>query len=375
MLPLLDKLGFPSDEESRRVLVDTPQWPQQLHPTLANMREGIAWLVQDAKPGDSLLFHYSGHGGRMPRTDGRSEWHETLCPVDMDSAGMLLDAELFETLVRPLPSGCRLTCILDSCHSGGVLDLPFIFVGTQENLASALAGEAAQMAMSKNWLQDWQVWRDDDDPAMLLSDVAAMGMDLWGLWGKYRETREANEEGFRTDEVENAGVAVGEVVAFTGCASEQTSADVGDVGVATCCWKERAGLEVEPGALTSAFIEAMEAGGEETYVQLLEHLRQRLESAGFSQVPQLASSLILDLNTPFSVDKITPPPQPGRPSGQTAMDRDVIGYNGCADQNQGSVFSDMLAGVQNMLLAEEGAELMEEAGDLLMEDLTPEDDF
>ena len=29
-----------------------------------------------------------------------------------------------------------------------------------------------------------QVWRDDDDPAMLLSDVAAMGMDLWGLWGK-----------------------------------------------------------------------------------------------------------------------------------------------------------------------------------------------
>ena len=26
----------------------------------------------------------------------------------------------------------------------------------EENLASALAGEAAQMAMSKNWLQDWQ---------------------------------------------------------------------------------------------------------------------------------------------------------------------------------------------------------------------------
>ncbi|CAE7209927.1 pca1 [Symbiodinium natans] len=230
MLPLLDQLGFPSNAESRRVMVDTPDWPQQLHPTLANMRQGIAWLTQDAQPGDSLLFHYSGHGGRMPRTDGRSEFHETLCPVDMDAAGMLLDSELFETLVRPLPSGCRLTCILDSCHSGGVLDLPFIFVGTQENLASALAGEAAQMAMSKNWLQDWQAWKDSDDPAMLLSDVASMGMDLWGLWGKYNETRGANEQGFRTDEAENAGIAVGEVVAFTGCASEQTSADVGDVG-------------------------------------------------------------------------------------------------------------------------------------------------
>ena len=218
MLPLLDKLGFPSDAESRRVLVDAPDWPQHLHPTLANMRQGIAWLIQDAQPGDSLLFHYSGHGGRMPRSDGRSEWHETLCPVDMDAEGMLLDSELFETLVRPLPSGCRLTCLLDSCHSGGVLDLPFIFVGTQENLASALAGEAAQMVMSKNWLQDWQAWQDSDDPAMLLSDAASMGMDLWSLSGKYSETREANEQGFRTDEAENAGVAVA-----PRCSQQETS--------------------------------------------------------------------------------------------------------------------------------------------------------
>ena len=33
-------------------------------------REGIAWLTADAQPGDCLLFHYSGHGGRMPRSDG-----------------------------------------------------------------------------------------------------------------------------------------------------------------------------------------------------------------------------------------------------------------------------------------------------------------
>ena len=30
------------------------------------------------------------------------------------------DTELFEILVRPLPSGCRLTCLMDCCHSGGV---------------------------------------------------------------------------------------------------------------------------------------------------------------------------------------------------------------------------------------------------------------
>ena len=81
----------------------------------------------------------------MPRTDGRGEWHETLCPVDMDEAGMIHDNELFEMLVKPLPKGCRLTCILDACHSAGALDLPFIFTGTPENIKKAMAGEAIQM--------------------------------------------------------------------------------------------------------------------------------------------------------------------------------------------------------------------------------------
>ena len=29
----------------------------------------------------------------------------------------------------------------------------------QENLASALAGEAAQMVMARNWLDDWRSWQ------------------------------------------------------------------------------------------------------------------------------------------------------------------------------------------------------------------------
>jgi hypothetical protein len=30
-------------------------------------------------------------------------------------------------IVRPLPKGCRLTALFDSCHSGTVLDLPFVY--------------------------------------------------------------------------------------------------------------------------------------------------------------------------------------------------------------------------------------------------------
>lgn len=66
-------------------------FPPGQRPTLANLRAAIAWLVHDAQPGDAFLLHYSGHGGRVPRSDGRGEWHETLCPVDMDEAGRPVD--------------------------------------------------------------------------------------------------------------------------------------------------------------------------------------------------------------------------------------------------------------------------------------------
>lgn len=31
-------------------------------PTLSNIREGLRWLLHNARPGDTLFLHYSGHG-------------------------------------------------------------------------------------------------------------------------------------------------------------------------------------------------------------------------------------------------------------------------------------------------------------------------
>lgn len=40
-------------------------------------------------------------------------------------AGMIIDDELNNWLVNPLPQGCKLHCIIDACHSGSVMDLPY----------------------------------------------------------------------------------------------------------------------------------------------------------------------------------------------------------------------------------------------------------
>ena len=55
-------------------------------------------------------------------------YDETLVPLDYDTAGQIRDDDLFLTLVGKMPKGVQLTSVMDCCHSGTVLDLPFTFV-------------------------------------------------------------------------------------------------------------------------------------------------------------------------------------------------------------------------------------------------------
>lgn len=97
-------------------------------PTKHNMRMALYWLVQGCKPGDSLVFHFSGHGSQQRNYSGDEVdgYDETLCPTDFETHGMILDDEINATIVRPLPRGAKLHAIIDACHSGTVLDLPFL---------------------------------------------------------------------------------------------------------------------------------------------------------------------------------------------------------------------------------------------------------
>ena len=97
-------------------------------PTKRNIRMALYWLVQGCQPGDSLVFHYSGHGSQQKNYTGDEVdgYDETLCPSDFESQGMIVDDEINATIVRPLPQGVKLHAIVDACHSGTVLDLPFL---------------------------------------------------------------------------------------------------------------------------------------------------------------------------------------------------------------------------------------------------------
>jgi len=129
-------------ESGFRVLIDADA-------TRANLLAGVDWLVRDARQGDSLFFLYSGHGGQEIHPQGLSEdgMADTLLPVDFQAAGQILDTEMSERLVSQLPEGVKLTALIDACHSGTALDLPW----------TLLPGQAA--------------WKEETNPLFTKSDA------------------------------------------------------------------------------------------------------------------------------------------------------------------------------------------------------------
>lgn len=90
--------------------------------TKASMVRYLRWLVSRARPGDRLLFFYSGHGAPYPRPHYRGHaHHDTICPFDFDWTRKYSITDMdFKSLFGRLPEGVELIWITDSCFSGGL---------------------------------------------------------------------------------------------------------------------------------------------------------------------------------------------------------------------------------------------------------------
>lgn len=122
---LINRFKFPENEIL--MLTEEERDPYRI-PTKQNIRMAMAWLVAGCRAGDSLVFHYSGHGSQQRDYDGDEVdgKDETLCPLDFETNGMIVDDEINDTIVKPIPRGAKLHAIIDACHSGTMLDLPFL---------------------------------------------------------------------------------------------------------------------------------------------------------------------------------------------------------------------------------------------------------
>ncbi|KAL5596919.1 hypothetical protein BROUX41_006405 [Berkeleyomyces rouxiae] len=254
--------------EDMVILTDDKTNDPMSMPTRANIIKAMKWLVAGAEPNDALFFHYSGHGGQAADTDGDEEdgHDETIYPVDFQSAGHLVDDEIHQYLVTPLKAGVRLTAIVDACHSGSVLDLPYIYstkgVIKEPNLAKE-AGEGLLSAFK----------------AYSRNDMSGVATEVFGFFKKATKGDDAYKKTIKTK------TSPADVVMWSGSKDDQTSADATINSKAT-------------GAMSWAFISAMNSNSNQTYLQLLNNVRDLLEQK-YSQRPQLSSSHPLDVNLKF----------------------------------------------------------------------------
>jgi len=99
----------------------------QTLPTRENMEKSISWLVSNNVAGDTLFFHYSGHGSSIKdnntdETDGKDE---VLVPLDYTTKGVITDDWLFNNMAAQVPANVTLWAFTDCCHSGTMVDLKY----------------------------------------------------------------------------------------------------------------------------------------------------------------------------------------------------------------------------------------------------------
>lgn len=113
--------------EAKNVLVITDKKNNKVKPTRDTILNTLKRLISETKNGDTLFVHFSGHGTHTRDRAFRSldevdKKDEMICPCDNK---FIRDDELYDVLVAKLVKGAKLRVVLDCCHSGSALDLPF----------------------------------------------------------------------------------------------------------------------------------------------------------------------------------------------------------------------------------------------------------
>lgn len=212
--------------------------------TKTAIEAGIKQLVREARKGDTILLHYSGHGSNVPDANGdeADERDEILCPADLDWKDPLTDDWLRKTFDK-LRSGVRLTVIMDCCHSG-----------TNTRAIAPPDAPVKQRYLPSPW-----------DLVAAESGRRLRGKVTGQLRRSKRSARAAQD-------IVNAKLPE---ILITGCRDTQTSADAFLDGSYN-------------GALTYSLVEAMrQSQGRLTYRELHERASRTLKKKAFDQVPQL----------------------------------------------------------------------------------------
>ncbi|KAJ3478601.1 hypothetical protein NLI96_g9640 [Meripilus lineatus] len=147
--------------------------------------------------------------------DEADGFDEVIYPADFQTNGHIVDDLMHDIMVKPLPAGCRLTAIFDSCHSGSALDLPYIYSTEGKVKEPNLAAEAGQGLMSAV-------------SSYARGDMGGVFSSVTGILKTATGSTQKAEKKARQTKTSPA-----DVISWSGCKDSQTSADTFEGGQST----------------------------------------------------------------------------------------------------------------------------------------------
>ncbi|QDS74925.1 hypothetical protein FKW77_004273 [Venturia effusa] len=275
--------GYSDDPRSQVILRDDMEGPY--YPSGHNILAAIDWLVSE--PGTMNFLHYSGHGAQVQDPTGRnpSGVLDTIVPVDFKQRGQINSDTLHEHLVSRLPPSSTLFVILDCCHSGSALELPFVYRSDDDG----------NVSMIDNVKEGMHLMAEATDlfAGGFSFDKLAEAQDLYAgatnFFRSFKHRKEQQEPGLGSDSTYASYAQEHKMVTmFSGCRDDQTSADANIGGM-------------NEGAMSWAFLETMKKIRNPTFIQTLQDTRTNLRNSNYVQVPQLSIGLQMDLDQPLNI--------------------------------------------------------------------------
>tara|TARA_B100000524_G_scaffold194414_1_gene100843 strand:- start:1242 stop:2108 length:867 start_codon:yes stop_codon:yes gene_type:complete len=87
----------------------------------------LSYMVEYANihKNSELWLSFSGHGTYTHSKEEKDKYNEGICPSDYYETGIITDDYLNSEFINRLPNDAKLFILMDCCHSGSNMDLPY----------------------------------------------------------------------------------------------------------------------------------------------------------------------------------------------------------------------------------------------------------
>ncbi|EEF44994.1 metacaspase-9 [Ricinus communis] len=271
---LVKRFGF--DLSHIELLTDAPApGSSQIMPTGANIKKALDQMVGKAESGDVLLFHYSGHGTKIPskRPGHPFRQDEAIVPCDFN---LITDVD-FRQLVNRLPKGTSFTIISDSCHSGGLIDKEKEQIGPNSTITANAENLSSHIHTPKHIPFNSILQHFSSLTGINTSDIGTHLLEYFGADASLKFRLQSLEQDLFESLKPDDGILL------SGCQANETSADMNPGGE---------GRGQAYGAFSNAVQMVLKENPDQIFSnrEVVMMARKVLEAQGFEQHPCLYCS-------------------------------------------------------------------------------------